>query len=70
MNIREDLKSYLDSTGTTPAKLARQARIPVNVITRFIKGERSGIHSTTVEKLWPFLYGDRPPSPPEPKEAA
>ncbi|WP_319764467.1 helix-turn-helix transcriptional regulator [Maridesulfovibrio sp.] len=63
MNIKEDLKKFLEDTGWTAAKLANEANISAPVITRFLSGARKGLHSSTLEKLWPYLYGDKRPKP-------
>ena len=36
-----------------------------DVIYRLIRGERRGANSRTIERLWPFLYGDKQPQEPE-----
>lgn len=62
MNIRTDLISFLEQTGWTATELAKAASVPPPVITRLIKGTRSGLHTKTFEKIYPFLYGDKHPS--------
>jgi transcriptional regulator with XRE-family HTH domain len=61
MNIKDDIQRFLKCTGMSAAGLARQAGISAPVITRILSGERKGLHSSTLEKLSPFLYG--PDSP-------
>ena len=63
MNLATDFDKFFLETGWNPYRLAKAAGIKVEIITRVQKGERKGVHSTTLEKLWPFLYGDRRPRP-------
>ena len=63
MNLAQDFNAFFQETGWSPYRLAKAAGIKVEIITRVQKGERQGVHSKTLEKLWPFLYGDRRPLP-------
>ncbi|MFW5970493.1 MAG: helix-turn-helix domain-containing protein [Desulfovermiculus sp.] len=58
MDIKQDIKQYLKESGWSASRLAREAGVATPVITRLMTGERKGIHSQTLSKLWPFLYGD------------
>lgn len=73
MNITDEFARFFRETGWSPYRLAKEAGIKVEIITRVQKGTRKGLHSSTLEKLWPFLYGDkRPqplPAPAQPQEA-
>jgi DNA-binding Xre family transcriptional regulator len=62
MNIREQIEKALLQHGWTATRLAREAGIAPPVITRFLSGERSGLHSSTLEKLWPYICGDKRPT--------
>jgi len=64
MNLAQDLTIFFQDTGWSACRLAREAGIKsVQAITRVQKGERQGMHSKNLEKLLPYLYGDRrPPS--------
>lgn len=66
MNLKEDLNIFFQETGWSACRLAREAKVKsVQAITRIQSGERSGMHSKNLAKLWPFLYGDkRPPVQP------
>jgi hypothetical protein len=59
MDIRKDLLNFLNLSGWNPNRLAKEARVSKDVIYRLVRGERKGMNSRTLEKLWPFLYGDQ-----------
>lgn len=63
MNLAHDFNTFFKDTGWNPYRLAKAAGIKVEIITRVQKGERQGVHSKTLEKLWPYLYGDLRPLP-------
>lgn len=64
MNLAHDLTTFFQESGWSACRLAREAGIKsVQAITRVQKGERQGMHSKNLEKLWPFLYGDKRPLP-------
>jgi len=58
MDIRQDIQKFLDRSGWKPAHLAREAGIHPILISRILRGKRKGLNSKTLQKLWPFLYGD------------
>lgn len=58
MNIKHEIQSFLDRTGWTVSKLARESKVPVPVLHRLKTGEREGMTLRTYEKLRPFLYGN------------
>jgi len=62
MNLRQDLTSLVRLDGWSASRLSKESGVRVNIITRFIKGERKEMRSGTLEKLWPFLYGPRRPT--------
>lgn len=59
--IRQDLLALVSLADWTASRLARESDVRVNIITRFIKGERQSLRSETLGKLLPFLYGSRRP---------
>jgi len=61
MNIERDIRDCLERNGWTPTELARRAGVAPPTITRILTQERYGLHSKTIERLWPFLYGDKQP---------
>lgn len=69
MNIKQEIQNALERLGWTATKLANEAGVAPPVLTRFLSGDRDGIHSKTLEKLWPFIYGDKRPKPTEDKAA-
>lgn len=60
MNIRKDLIKYLDESGVSPSKLAKEVGLSHMTIYRLLKGEdgnrKGGCHSETINKLEPVLY--------------
>lgn len=58
MNIKHEIQSFLDRSGWTVSRLAREAKVPVPVLHRLKTGEREGMTLRTYEKLRPFLYGE------------
>ena len=55
MNIKHEIQSFLDRSGWTVSRLAREAKVPVPVLHRLKTGEREGMTLRTYEKLRPFL---------------
>lgn len=68
MNIKKDIEKFLAANGWTASRLAQEAGVPIPVVTRLLSGERKGLHSDTVQKLWPFIHG-KPCSDTEEKAA-
>lgn len=62
MNIKEDISAFLKANNCTQAELARRAKIHPIIISRLLRGERNGLHSKTLEKLWPVIHSDKPQS--------
>jgi plasmid maintenance system antidote protein VapI len=60
MDIKNEIKSFLDRSGWKPSTLAYAAGIRPHMITRILSGERKGMTMRTFEKLRPFLYSDKP----------
>ncbi|MBI9113294.1 hypothetical protein [Maridesulfovibrio ferrireducens] len=69
MNLKEDLTHMLAESDWTASRLSIESGVPAPVLTRFLRGTRKGLHSSTVEKIWPFVYGEKRP-PHHPQEAA
>ncbi|WP_425607935.1 helix-turn-helix domain-containing protein [Pseudodesulfovibrio pelocollis] len=63
MNIREDIKKMLRESGWTQGRLADESGVKQSTISKIVTGASKGGHSETLRRLWPFLYGDRHPSP-------
>jgi DNA-binding Xre family transcriptional regulator len=61
MDIQNDIKKYLENRRCSASYLAKQAGVAPPIITRILSGERKGVHSKTLERLWPFLYEDNTP---------
>lgn len=61
MNIKTDIEQFLRDTGWNAHRLAQESEVAAPIITRLLSGERKGVHSKTLERLWPFLYGDKRP---------
>lgn len=70
--FRNDVRGFLESSGWSKNKLSSLAGVDWKVINRFTEeGSSVGLNSETIEKLWPFIYGDKRPNPEQPpKEAA
>jgi len=63
MNIAEEIQNFLEETGWSASRLAREAGLGgVQSLTRLLAGTRKSIHTKTLEKLWPFLYGEKHPT--------
>jgi len=60
MDIQNDVKKFLESSGWTAKRLAQEAGVEPSTITRLVRGDRKGVHSTTLEKLWPIIHGPVP----------
>ena len=63
MNMKQDIKTLLAEVGWSPLNLAAAAGVSKDSIYRLLNGSRKGGNSTTLEKLYPFLYGDKRPAP-------
>lgn len=62
MNITHDLVQFFAETKWTQTRLAKEAGIHIVSLNRLTRGHRKGCSSATLEKLWPFLYGDKRPA--------
>ncbi|WP_424450080.1 helix-turn-helix domain-containing protein [Pseudodesulfovibrio tunisiensis] len=51
----------LTESGWSQTNLARASQVPQSTISKILNGASKGIHSSTLEKLWPYLYGDQRP---------
>lgn len=66
MNLKEDIENCLARGWKNPHRLAKAAGLKSDMgIRRVLSGERQGFNSKNYALLWPFLYGDRRPTPPE-----
>lgn len=73
MDIKQDILAFLEATGWNASQLAHAAKISQPVISRLLTdgaSRRHGCHSSTLQKLFPFLYGDRRPTTPDPTTPA
>lgn len=64
MDAQTDIKSFLDRSGWTQERLAKEAGIHPVTISRIMTGER-GAGGKTLKRLWPFIYASAPSQPPE-----
>ena len=64
MNIKSDIKKVLAESGMSVTELARLSDVNQSILSRFVNGKQKGLHSDTLEKLWPFIYGDKRPDNP------
>ena len=58
LDIRAEIQAFLEQTGWSASKLAREAGVTSPTLTRFLKGTRAGLHTKTLEKLWPIISGN------------
>ena len=68
MNIREDIINLLNESGWSQTALALESGVPQSTLSKILTGVSKGVHSSTLEKLWPYLYGEKRPSPAEESE--
>lgn len=61
MNIKHDLETFLDETGWDIPKLVIASGANKDSLYRLINGSRQGLSYKTLQKLWPFIYGDQRP---------
>lgn len=62
MNIKTDIENMLAESGLNLTALARLSGVNQSILSRFINGDQSGLNSKTLEKLWPYIYGDKRPT--------
>jgi len=61
--LREDIAVLVgDVRSLTITSLARLSDIDPASLSRFCAGKR-GLSGANIEKLWPYLYGDKRPKP-------
>lgn len=58
MDIKKDIELFLKQSGWKQSELAKNANIHPVTLNRLLRGKRTGFNSVTLEKLWPFLYGE------------
>lgn len=56
MNLKTDIESFLEHSGWSAYRLSKASGVNLNVIRRVQRGIRAGVHSSTLEKLAPYLY--------------
>ncbi|MDL2268245.1 hypothetical protein LJC46_09750, partial [Desulfovibrio sp. OttesenSCG-928-G15] len=66
MNIKSDIDRFLEASGWSPYRLAKESGVNLNIIRRVQLGQRDGVHSSTLARLAPFIYGDKFPTTQEP----
>lgn len=66
MNLKQDIETCLKANNWSPSRLAQEANIHPSLITRLLNhgvpgksATRKGLNSSTLTKLFPFLYGDK-----------
>lgn len=71
MDIKKDLEQFLAETGWNVPRLVAETGVNKDSIYRLLNESRKGLGCKSLEKLWPYLYGDKRPNPEQaPKEAA
>ena len=70
--LRRDILAFGNLPGWSITRLARESDVEQGSLSRFVNDKLKSLNGETIEKLWPFLYGDRRPAPAEhePQEAA
>lgn len=61
MDIKLDIETCLERLGWTSYRLAKESKVNLSVIRRVLRGQRTGLNSATLSRLWPFLYGTAAP---------
>lgn len=62
--FRQDVRDVVDSPGMSINRLATDAGVEWAVVKRFLSAkQRTGINASTLERLWPFIYGEKRPLP-------
>lgn len=75
MKLKKDVETMLAESGWNIPRLIAESGANKDSVYRLLNGTRDGVNSSTLEKMWPFIYGDkRPPALPKevktPNEAA
>ena len=60
MNIQADIRKLLRESGWSQGRLAQEAGINESALSKFL-GRKEG--DSIAERLWPFVYGDKRPTP-------
>ena len=63
MDIKQDLERFLSDVGWDVSRLVAESGANKDSIYRLLNGTRKGVSYKTMQKLWPFIYGDRRPAP-------
>lgn len=61
MDIARSIKKFLKVSGWNVYQLAQRTGVPASSLYRLINGQRKSIRTDTLEKLWPYLFGDKSP---------
>jgi hypothetical protein len=67
-SFRQAVREAAATPSWTVTRLAKESGVDQASLWRFCDGS-SGLSGINIEKLWPFIYGDKRPGG-EPKEAA
>lgn len=63
IQLRKDIEALVDSIqGFTRTDLARLSGVDQASLSRFCAGKH-GLSGAYIEKLWPYLYGNKRPKP-------
>jgi DNA-binding Xre family transcriptional regulator len=63
MNLKQDIEAALCRLNWSAWRLAKEAGVTTQTVTRILNGDREGVHSKTLAKLQPYLYPELSPSP-------
>ena len=59
MNLRKDIRKFLDKNKWSEAKLARVSGVDQRTVNKFLKDETKDITLTTYNKIADIVYGGR-----------
>lgn len=60
-NLRREIEELATRPGWSIAKLARESGVEQASLSRFCKGDQRSLNGANIEKVWPFIYGDKRP---------
>jgi transcriptional regulator with XRE-family HTH domain len=55
MNYGKAIRKYLQIHGISATSFSKICGVPQPVLSRLLSGQQHGVHSRTLEKLWPYL---------------
>jgi lambda repressor-like predicted transcriptional regulator len=61
--VKADIQAVVSMPGMSINRLSQDAGVEWKVLKRFLSGDGAGISASTLEKLWPYVYGDKRPTP-------